>query len=208
MVNVGYLSSTTTILFSPTDHPTEKLITFLRSAKKNIYAAVYMITDKNIADELIRAQQNRNVDVQIVTDKITMDNILGRGKYLVANNVPVFVFTGDPIANALKEKNAFINSIMHHKFAIIDDIVWAGSFNWTRSANQFNREDVFVTDESEPRKKYLARFHELKKECQLKTIKLVAPVTKMPTEPVFTYASIKDSLRSFFGFPATTPIRS
>lgn len=35
---------------------------------------------------------------------------------------------------------------MHHKFAIFDgEILVNGSYNWTRSANDFNAENILVT---------------------------------------------------------------
>ena len=39
---------------------------------------------------------------------------------------------------------------MHHKFVVFDgDLLATGSYNWTRSAARYNRENVLVT--SEPR---------------------------------------------------------
>jgi phosphatidylserine/phosphatidylglycerophosphate/cardiolipin synthase-like enzyme len=36
---------------------------------------------------------------------------------------------------------------MHHKFALFDDrILLNGSFNWTRSASDFNQENLLVID--------------------------------------------------------------
>ena len=38
---------------------------------------------------------------------------------------------------------------MHHKYAIFDDSrVLTGSYNWTRSAAEFNEENIIVSDDS------------------------------------------------------------
>ena len=37
---------------------------------------------------------------------------------------------------------------MHHKFAVFDNLTLVtGSYNWTRSAAEYNQENVIVTDE-------------------------------------------------------------
>ncbi len=194
--------TTVTVLFSPEDHPTEKLVALLLSAKKRIYAAVYMITDKKIVNELIQAKRDRNVDVQIITDKISMDTSWGRGKELVTQGIPVFVFTGDPVANVLKKNNAFINSIMHHKFAVIDNVVWCGSFNWTRSADQFNREDIIITNDKGPRDRYVARFNDLKTVCEAQPV-ITSPASRpLKKKPLLmTATSLARTMLDFFRFP-------
>ena len=54
---------------------------------------------------------------------------------------------------------------MHNKFAILDQKVWTGSFNWTISANKRNQENVVLLDEVDVCKKYEKRFEYFKKEC-------------------------------------------
>ena len=56
------------VFFSPDDKPTNELIRKINKAKNKIHAAVYMITDKNIAKALITAKNKRGIDVQIITD--------------------------------------------------------------------------------------------------------------------------------------------
>lgn len=51
---------------------------------------------------------------------------------------------------------------MHHKFAIIDKKTLVnGSFNWTRSATDYNQENILVTDEPKLVNAYLAEFESL-----------------------------------------------
>jgi phosphatidylserine/phosphatidylglycerophosphate/cardiolipin synthase-like enzyme len=51
---------------------------------------------------------------------------------------------------------------MHHKFAVFDArTLLTGSYNWTRTANEFNQENVLVTDDSHFVETYSAVFHQL-----------------------------------------------
>ncbi|MBM3887085.1 hypothetical protein FJ364_04080 [Candidatus Dependentiae bacterium] len=153
----------TEVLFSPDDKPTSKLLEYIKSSKKRIYAAVYMLTDKIIAEALIDAQINRNVDVQVVIDKITYESIFGKGKMLQDHGMTIFIY--DPPKT--KSYNKAFNSgpIMHHKFALFDNIVWTGSFNWTVAANRSNQENVIITDDQIAQTRYAQCFERLKSLC-------------------------------------------
>ncbi len=169
MTTNGNINSLTIAYFSPDDHPTKKLIELIDSAKKTIHAAVYMLTDKTIAEALIRAKQERKVDVQIITDRITITSVFGKGHFLRENSVKTFFYDPTP---PIKKSRAFFYAapaIMHHKFALIDNLLWSGSFNWTRSANQKNREDVLITDNKEMHSLFKKQFESLKKDCTVLT---------------------------------------
>ncbi len=153
--------------FSPDDHPTKKLISLIDSAKKTIYAAVYMLTDKNIAQALIRAKNERKIDVQIITDNITITSIYGKGNFLAENNIIVYGFNPPEKTIVTKEAFYMAPAIMHHKFALIDDCVWNGSFNWTRAADQKNTEDVIVTDDKDIFSSFKKQFEKLKEKCRI-----------------------------------------
>ena len=57
---------------------------------------------------------------------------------------------------------------MHHKFALIDQRVLVnGSFNWTRSATEYNQENILVTDEQGLVAAYLREFESLWEEFSL-----------------------------------------
>ena len=165
-----FLYSKSQVLFSPEDRPTKKLIDLINAAQHKIHAAVYMITDKTIAEALIKAKKERSVDVQIITDKITMESSYGKGKLLKDSGVDVYVF--DTSAFKKEQNTKFYNAdpIMHNKFALIDKNVWTGSFNWTQAANRKNRENVLITDEKEIYDKYKKEFGFLKAGyCSVKT---------------------------------------
>ena len=144
------------VLFSPDDKPRDYLVRYLSNAKKRIYAAIYMLTDKRIAQALIDAK-DRKVDVQIITDKISWHSRFGKIKHIVENGITAFVF---------KTYQSAWAPIMHNKFAVIDNSLWTGSFNWTVAASTKNQENVVLTNEKEVVERFLAHFEKLKKRCE------------------------------------------
>lgn len=177
--------TTVRVLFSPDDHPTEDLLRMLNSARSKIYAAIYMLTDKHIAQALCDAKR-RGVDVQIILDPSSMEGVAGKGPFLKQNNIDVFVFKpsapkkarhgyhawhkhahNDHENHGPVKKNPFWHgAIMHNKFALIDEKVWTGSFNWTISANQKNEENVVIFNDQKAYEKYYERFMVLTKRCE------------------------------------------
>jgi len=144
------------VYFSPDDRPTDHLIRYINQAKHRIYAAIYMFTDKNIALALIRAKKERKVDVQMITDRTSVENKYGKVHMLIKHGIKTFKFQNG------SKRGARFAPLMHNKFAIIDNKVWTGSFNWTISANKKNQENVLYTDEKKVLKKFEVQFEKLK----------------------------------------------
>ena len=141
--------------FSPDDHPADRLISLINSTKRKIYGAVYMFTDALIAQALINAKK-RGVDVKIIVDTATMDYEYGKGELLKENGIDVYVFT------IQGKKAKFGTPLMHNKFALLDKQLWTGSFNWTKSANQKNQENVILTTNKKVYARYEKQFEILK----------------------------------------------
>ncbi|MFA6535255.1 MAG: phospholipase D-like domain-containing protein [Candidatus Babeliales bacterium] len=141
--------------FSPDDHPAERLINLINGTKRKIYGAVYMFTDALIAEALINAKK-RGVDVKIIVDNATMDYEYGKGELLKENGIDVYVFA------IQGKKSKFGTPLMHNKFALLDNQLWTGSFNWTKSANQKNQENVIVTTNKKVYAKFEKQFEILK----------------------------------------------
>ncbi|MBU1007874.1 hypothetical protein KKA53_02245 [Candidatus Dependentiae bacterium] len=158
LIPTSFAFSKSIVLFSPDDKPTKHLIQNIAEAKTRIYAAIYMLTDKKIALALIEAKK-RGLDIQLITDSASAESPYGKVLLLRANGVETSVFW------TLTDNQNKFNPLMHHKFAIIDNNVWTGSFNWTISANTNNQENVIYTDEKEVCDKYLAQFEKLKQRC-------------------------------------------
>lgn len=161
------LLSRSEVFFSPEDKIVGKLVEKIGQAQTKIYAAVYMLTDKKIAQALINAKKQRYIDVQVITDQTCLEYKYGKVNMLKDGNIDIFVFK-----NNLKNRKR-PPKIMHNKFAIIDNSVWTGSFNWTVQATYKNKENVIFTDDKQVYKKYLDQFELLKKKC----IKQVAYLT-------------------------------
>jgi phosphatidylserine/phosphatidylglycerophosphate/cardiolipin synthase-like enzyme len=152
-------------LFSPEDKPTKKLIEIIKSARISIHAAMYLLTDKTIAEALVAAKKERSLDIKIVLDQFTVDSKYGKSELLHKNGIDVFVFnpeTTKTINNDGATDKGWGNAIMHNKFIIVDGtLVWTGSFNWTVAANTKNCENVLTTDDREICKQYEHYFHNL-----------------------------------------------
>lgn len=207
---VAQLIARTEVLFSPSDKPTKRLLELINTSKRSIHAAVYMITDKTIAEALIEAKTKRGVDVQIVTDKITYDSIFGKGKLLQEKGIALFIYnevTPKPaksnITNPSKSERFFPNGpIMHHKFALFDNTkLWTGSFNWTASANRCNQENVVITDEQDVCKRFEGCFDHLKGLCQQRSFieNKEAPSNKEAP----TLETLMRMVKAFFRLPRT-----
>ncbi len=159
-----HIEGKSTVFFSPDDHPKNELIVLLDSAHKKIHAAVYMITDYQIAHALVEAHK-RGIEVEIVTDCSCKRSSSGKINKLISQGIPVYVY--DPSLNPTSK----YPPLMHDKFAIIDDkTIWTGSFNWTYSASVRNEENaLIITDEPDLCTRFAEQFIVLKDRC-------VAPV--------------------------------
>ncbi len=104
---------------------------------------VFTISDDQITAAILGAYK-RGVKVRIISDN---DKSGDRGSdidYLKNNNLMIKL---DNTAHH-----------MHHKFAIVDNTALInGSFNWTRSASQYNEENIVISYEA----KLLAEFSHL-----------------------------------------------
>ena len=138
--------------FSPDGSAEQIVINQIRSARREIRAAVYSLTRARIVSELVKAKQ-RGVDVQIKVDKLQAGNqamqlALGR---LVKAGIPVTII--DPPGNGA----------MHNKFAIIDGRrVVTGSFNWTANAALNNYENVVVIEDEQVAKAFLDEWRRIR----------------------------------------------
>ncbi len=123
------------VCFSPGSECRDNIIGLIRSAKSNIDICVFTISDDRISKEIAQAF-HRDIQVRVITDN---DKVYDRGSdihYLAELGVPVRVDIS--------------SSHMHHKFAIFDRRTLVnGSFNWTRSASQYNEENIVISYEAE-----------------------------------------------------------
>lgn len=141
------------VYFTPRDDIKTHLITLIKEERLSIDAAVYMMTDKFIAQALIEAYV-RGVKVRLVLDQISMGEKYGKGLLLQNSGITIFVHKAASL-------NPFCTPIMHHKFFVFGfnavrhcSLAWTGSFNCTASASRLHDENVVVTDDAAVVKEY------------------------------------------------------
>lgn len=135
------------VFFSPGDECLNAIRQQLRAVVSTVRICVFTISDDRIAQEVIAAH-SRGVSVRVLTDN---DKSLDRGSDIAR------------IARAgVAVKMDFTRNHMHHKFAVMDkERLLTGSYNWTRSAANYNHENLLLTSEVSLVKEYLKEFDRL-----------------------------------------------
>lgn len=159
------ISSLCSVYFTPRDDLRMHLIQLIKEERASIDCAVYMFTEKTIAQAMVDAYL-RGVKIRIIVDQISMGEKYGKGLMLRNNGLEVFVYSAPSL-------NPFSAPIMHHKFFIFGhnvrlqkSIVWTGSYNCTASASRLHQENVIMTDETDAIVQY--------KECFSALLDLIA----------------------------------
>jgi phosphatidylserine/phosphatidylglycerophosphate/cardiolipin synthase-like enzyme len=143
-------------LFSPEDNIRDVLLGLISAEGHRIMLASYVITDKILVEELIKAHQ-RGVKVEIIVCRSGAQDQWSKVNILIAAKIPVYVYP-----------SAFIRSLMHNKFVVFfkaldRQILATGSYNMTAAANKANQENCLFMDDSELVRQYVARFEALKR---------------------------------------------
>jgi phosphatidylserine/phosphatidylglycerophosphate/cardiolipin synthase-like enzyme len=129
------------VYFSPRGGAQDALVAEIGKAKESIYVQAYSFTSEPIVQALIQAQQ-RGVKVEIILDKSqSTDKRSGTSAVRKAG-----------IHTVIDRKHA----IAHNKIMIIDqETLVTGSFNFTKSAEEKNAENLLVIRSSELTRLYL-----------------------------------------------------
>jgi len=124
--------------FSPQGRCSAYIIREIEKAQKELLIAVYAFTNDEIARAVAQTKK-RGVAVQIVLDReFDAVNEKSQGRFLEEQKIPLRRISGVKLAVPEKEPG-----LMHQKFAIIDrKILFTGSYNWTRSADNANDENL------------------------------------------------------------------
>ncbi len=116
--------------FCPKDACEERTISAIKSAESTIDVAMYSFTSQKIEQALGDAQK-RNVRVRVIMDRLQS-----------ASGSSV---TQEGLADDGIETRIYDRATLHDKFAIIDEkVVLTGSYNWTKNANESNRENILM----------------------------------------------------------------
>lgn len=140
------LGQVTQACFVPHDDCTALVVGEIDGATQSILLQGYSFTDPDIAHALVAAHR-RGVDVRAVLDKSQPRARGGKARYLARAGIPVLI--------------EHMPGIAHNKIMIIDgQRVLTGSFNWTRSAQSRNAENLVVISGAQAVADYTANWRE------------------------------------------------
>ena len=132
------------VYFSPGDSPTAEIIKTLDKAEQTVHVQAYSFTSAPIAAALKNAH-DRGVEVKVILDKSQQSEKYTSATYLTRAGIPVWI----------DRKHA----IQHNKVMIVDGrIVITGSFNFTKSAEDRNAENLLIINDPLIARKYLVNW--------------------------------------------------
>jgi phospholipase D len=136
------------LCFTPSQTPmqcTDMLTNAIGKAKDNIIVQAYSFTSAPIVKALIEAQK-RGVKIVALVDKSNITAKYSVVRTLTNANIPVYV--------------DYKPAIAHNKVMIIDGKeVVTGSFNFTKSAQVRNAENLLIIDDAKLASQYKANFN-------------------------------------------------
>lgn len=133
--------------FSPGTACLDCIVRLVARARHSVDICVFTITDDRVSRPIIEAH-DRGVAVRIITDD---DKSYDRG-----SDIERFERAGIQVRVDGSEAH------MHHKFAVFDRrTLVTGSYNWTRSAAEYNRENIIVSDDPRLVSPFLDSFESL-----------------------------------------------
>ena len=137
-----------TSLFSPQDKPIENGVRpLLKQARSRIDVAVFFLTHKKLAQDLIDAK-NRGVQVRVILDATAAKNEYTKHEVLREAGIPVKIESW--------------GGKMHAKSAEIDgQVVVTGSMNWTGAGEYDNDENTLIIRSAKHAAQYEAWFDQL-----------------------------------------------
>ncbi len=144
--------------FSPDDDVRAELVKLIDREQRAIHAAVYIITEPEIAKAITRARK-RNVLVELVTDVGCLKEKANKVSMLCDTGCKLFVYNPPAINRG--------SSLMHHKFALFSSnnglsYVWTGSYNFTKAASKTNQENAVIISDNKTFDQFMYQFKRLK----------------------------------------------
>jgi phosphatidylserine/phosphatidylglycerophosphate/cardiolipin synthase-like enzyme len=119
------------VYFSPGTDCLQAITRHLQNAIRTVDICVFTISDNRISGQIIACHQSGK-QVRIITDNEKLYDTGSDIQQLADAGIAVRV---DRTSNH-----------MHHKFALVDgQTVLTGSYNWTRSAAEYNQENILIT---------------------------------------------------------------
>ena len=144
-----------TFYFSPVDGINQHVVDTINQAKQSIVFMAFSFTDDAIGQALIDAQA-RGVSVSGVVERQSAN---GTG-----SEFPILTDAG---IDVLTDGNCYI---MHHKTIVVDEqVVVTGSYNFTKSAEQSNDENLLIIDSPAFAREYTAEYARIRQQAEQPT---------------------------------------
>lgn len=142
----------TQAFFSPGDTCRNVIIQQIERATKQLNICVFTISDDTITKSLLTAHK-KGIRIKVITDN---DKSLDEGSDI------------EEIARiGIDVRMDRTSNHMHHKFMVVDQqSLITGSYNWTRSAAQYNHENILLSREPGIIKSFTQEFNQLWNEME------------------------------------------
>ncbi|MGA9530908.1 MAG: phospholipase D-like domain-containing protein [Candidatus Babeliales bacterium] len=150
---------TVRILFGPDDNLAEELLSLIQKEHKSIKIAVYMLTDKHIAEALVAAH-NRGVYIEIIAEPTVVYDCCSKCRWLYDHHITLYLYS--PVQKNIK------NTLLHMKVVLFEDnknhkaVVWVGSPNLTQSGLNKHGECVLIITDNEIFGEFMRQFERIK----------------------------------------------
>ena len=140
--------------FSPQRNCGGMIVGELNNAQSTIHIMAYGFTSKEIAAALVRAKK-RGVHVEVLLDrKFNHNDKYSAADFTAHMGIPVYLDAA--------------HKTMHNKTMIIDEkLVITGSYNFTKSANYDNAENLLIIRSEELAADYLKNYQQHKAHSEL-----------------------------------------
>ena len=134
-------SNEISLCFTPPTGCAKVISNLISQAKESVYLQAYGITSNEIVGELVAAH-NRGIKVRVLLDKSNLSDKYSKMQQMMDSGIDVSI-----------DK---VSGIAHNKVIILDERkVITGSFNFTKSADTRNAENVIIVNDKEVASKYL-----------------------------------------------------
>lgn len=127
-------------LFSPRSDIRAALISYIEAETEGIICAAFRLTDQQITKAFLSARE-KGVPLTFIIDKEGLSSMHSKVLNLFNLGVPVYIFP--PVGNI---EDSVVQGLMHNKIILLlsQKTVITGSFNFTKSAQDRNRENIVI----------------------------------------------------------------
>jgi phosphatidylserine/phosphatidylglycerophosphate/cardiolipin synthase-like enzyme len=138
--------------FSPSDQTTQQIVRIIKETAQDAQFALLTFTKNEPGDELVLAQNERNVNVRGLIENI--DDPGSEFSYLAAEGVPVLAH---PLPYTIHHKYLVKDALNTTSEGVIPTVL-TGSHNWTVTAENLNDENTLIIRSADIARLYRAEF--------------------------------------------------